>query len=106
MVQSATTDVLGSIVFRKVPPGKGYSVIAPEVAGPNVESPVDVTSMETPVPAVAARWSARRAQLVGTAAEACGRLSFRVRWLAASSMLTSFSEFWPGSGHISECCRK
>ena len=50
LVQSATTDTLGSIVFRKVPPGDGYSVVVPQLAGPNVQSPVKVTSVDGSLP--------------------------------------------------------
>jgi predicted acyl esterase len=50
LVQSATTDALGSFVFRKVPPGDGYSVIVPDLSGPNVQDAITVMSVESSQP--------------------------------------------------------
>ena len=46
VVAEATTDELGSFVFRLLPPADDYTVIAPELSAPNVTSPVKVTSVE------------------------------------------------------------
>ena len=45
MVQSGTSDMLGSLVFRDVPPGSGYAVSVPSLAAPNEVSPVVVMSV-------------------------------------------------------------
>ena len=49
-VQSATTDKLGSFVFRNVPPGDDYSVTVPSLAEPNTETPVRVMNVANSLP--------------------------------------------------------
>jgi len=43
---TGTTDELGSLIFRKVAPGEGYSVAATDLDPPVVVEPVDVMSIE------------------------------------------------------------
>lgn len=50
VVQSGTTDELGSIVFRGVPPGEGYSVVMPDVSGLAPHAPLRVTSADESLP--------------------------------------------------------
>lgn len=50
VVQSGTTDDLGSIVFRGVPPGDGYSVVTPDTASSSLHEPVRVTDAEGSLP--------------------------------------------------------
>jgi predicted acyl esterase len=45
LVQGGTTDALGSLVMRKVPPGDGYSVTVPGLLGASTVSSVRVTSV-------------------------------------------------------------
>ena len=51
LVSTATADELGSKVFRKVPPGDGYSVTVPTLAAPNTVRPVKVMTTEGSAPA-------------------------------------------------------
>jgi len=48
---SGMTDKLGSILFRKVPPGDGYSVVAPMLSPPEVHKPIKVMSVDGSMPA-------------------------------------------------------
>ncbi|MFT3767486.1 MAG: CocE/NonD family hydrolase [Minicystis sp.] len=50
LVQEGTTDSQGSLVLRNVPPGEGYSVIAPDAPAPNVTKPVRVMTAENSQP--------------------------------------------------------
>lgn len=50
LVQTATTDTLGSIIFRNVPPGDGYTVSAPSIPAPNTTTPVRVMSVADSLP--------------------------------------------------------
>jgi predicted acyl esterase len=50
LVESATSDVQGSIVFRNVPSGEGYSVTAPSLPAPNTASPVRVMTVDDSLP--------------------------------------------------------
>jgi predicted acyl esterase len=50
MVQSATTDSLGSYLFRKVPAGDGYSVSIPSMPAPNTWSSLHVMSVDDSLP--------------------------------------------------------
>lgn len=50
VVKSGTTDELGSIVFRGVPPGEGYSVIQPDVADVAPHAPLRVTTVDESLP--------------------------------------------------------
>lgn len=50
LVTEGTSDALGSLVFRGVPPGEGYSVIAPDLAPAETERPVRVMSVENSYP--------------------------------------------------------
>ena len=45
LTQSGTTDKLGSLVFRGVPPGDGYAVSAPDVSPTDTQRPVRVMSI-------------------------------------------------------------
>jgi hypothetical protein len=45
LVQTGTTDDLGSFVFRGVPAGDGYAVIVPSLPTPNAQRPVRVMSI-------------------------------------------------------------
>lgn len=51
LVQKGTTDTLGSLIFRKVSPGDGYAVVAPQVPAPNTVKPVRVMSIANSLPA-------------------------------------------------------
>ncbi len=46
LVQSGTTDAQGSLVFRKVPAGEGYAVVAPDLSPKQTEEPVRVMTIE------------------------------------------------------------
>lgn len=50
VVKSEVTDQLGSIVFRDVPPGDGYSVILPDAAALAPKQPVKVMTAEGSLP--------------------------------------------------------
>jgi hypothetical protein len=50
VVASGTTDDLGSIVFRGVPPGEGYSVVAPDLGSFRRPAPVRVLAIEESLP--------------------------------------------------------
>jgi predicted acyl esterase len=50
LVQSATSDTQGSIIFRNVPPAEGYSVTAPSLPAPNTASPIRVMSVDDSLP--------------------------------------------------------
>jgi predicted acyl esterase len=50
LVQSGTTDTLGSIVFRNLPGGDGYTVTAPSLPAPNRASSVRVMTIADSLP--------------------------------------------------------
>jgi len=50
LVQSGTTDSLGSIIFRNVPPGDGYSVTVPSLPARGTTSAVRVMSIANSLP--------------------------------------------------------
>ncbi len=50
VVQSGTTDQLGSFVFRGLPPAQGYAVTVPDLAGPGTVGPVQVMSVDGSLP--------------------------------------------------------
>lgn len=50
VVQEGVSDAQGSLVFRLVPPGEGYEVIAPELPEPNVTKPVRVMTVDNSLP--------------------------------------------------------
>lgn len=49
-VQSGTTDELGSLIFRKVQPGDGYVVRAPELSPVETTAPIHVMSVANSLP--------------------------------------------------------
>jgi uncharacterized protein len=51
LIQSGTTDGLGSLILRKVPPGNAYSVTVQELAGPKTATPIRVMSVDGSLPA-------------------------------------------------------
>lgn len=51
LIASGTTDALGSLVLRHVPPGEGYSVVESKLEPPAVVSPVTVTTVKESSPA-------------------------------------------------------
>ena len=50
VVQSGTTDSLGSLIFRGVLPADDYTVIAPSLAQPNTQRPVRVMTVANSLP--------------------------------------------------------
>jgi uncharacterized protein len=50
LVQEGVSDEQGSLVFRQVPAGDSYEVLAPELPLPNVTKPVRVTTVEGSLP--------------------------------------------------------
>lgn len=50
VVATATTDKLGSWVFRKVPPGDGYSVVASTLSPPQEVKPLKVMTVANSLP--------------------------------------------------------
>jgi predicted acyl esterase len=50
LVQKGTTDKLGSLIFRKVPPADGYSVVVSHLPAPNTVHPVRVMSVANSQP--------------------------------------------------------
>jgi hypothetical protein len=50
VLDTGTADKLGSFIFRKVPPGDAYTVIAPDLGPTGVVKPVRVTSVASSLP--------------------------------------------------------
>lgn len=50
VVDTGTADKLGSFLFRNVPPGDAYTVIAPDLGPTGVQKPVRVTSVTGSLP--------------------------------------------------------
>jgi len=50
VLDTGTADKLGSFIFRKVPPGDAYTVIAPDLGPTGVQKPIRVTSVTSSLP--------------------------------------------------------